>query len=283
MVESLARAKINLALHVTGQRGDGYHLLDSIVTFAEIGDVIRVSPAKQARELATLSISGSFGHYLSASADNLVLRAAKRLAEQSFSLQPVHIELEKNLPVASGIGGGSADAAATLLALEALWKTGADLYSIATELGADVAMCLVSKPLRALGTGDEITLLEGATKIPMVLVNPGVEVSTPSVFSALEKKDNEPVSTSHMNVMPDLALLKTLRNDLQLPARQLEQSIGMVGAAIAQTEPQLFRMSGSGATFFALYSSIEEAAAACARLQAAKPDWWCVATSTVTS
>ena len=280
VIERIARAKINLALHIVGQREDGFHLIDSIVTFSQFGDRVRIETSKLS-ELISLKINGPFAVDLSNDENNLVFKAAELLACHTLNLQPVQITLEKNLPIASGIGGGSADAAATLLALSEFWKVDADLQKLASELGADVPMCLVSKPLRATGVGDETSILEGVNSLPILLVNPGVGVSTPEVFQALASKSNAPISTMDKGTFPSCIDLKSLRNDLQEPACNLEPMIGDVISALERTRPLLARMSGSGATCFAIYESDTSALAAREAIKREYPSWWCVATKTV--
>jgi len=188
MIERVAHAKVNLALHVTGQREDGYHLLDSLVVFTEFGDIVRVQKPHHAHGPIALTVTGPFGEQLSTGPENLVTSAAFMLREavrrNGSEPSPVEIELEKNLPIASGIGGGSADAAATLLALQEVWQSACDLPSIAKDLGADVLMCLHSVPLRAQNIGNEISFQSTQKPLHVVLVNPDIEVSTPVVFNA---------------------------------------------------------------------------------------------------
>jgi 4-diphosphocytidyl-2-C-methyl-D-erythritol kinase len=270
-VERLARAKLNLALHVTGQRADGYHLLDSLVVFADLGDAIAVEPAAG----LGLSIDGPMAAGLSAGEDNLVLRAARLLGPGRGAA----IRLTKRLPVASGIGGGSADAAATLSALAELWGVALPDADRVLTLGADVPVCLAGRPARMQGIGEVVTPL--AAPLPpaaVLLVNPGVAVSTPEIFRRLRRKDNAPLPAS----LPGFASLAHLadflsaqRNDLQPPAEALAPVIGTVIAALA-AEPgaRIARMSGSGATCFALFDRIEEARAAAARLKADQAGWW---------
>jgi len=188
-----APAKINLALHVTGQRADGYHLLETLVTFTEAGDMIRIRDAKE----DSFSISGPFGEVLRASDgnNNLVTRARDLLREAlaGTDIRSVGIHLEKNLPVASGIGGGSADAAATLRGLLRHWNAKIDpasLEKIALRLGADVPMCLKSQSLIARGIGEEIEVITDLPKLFLVLANPLMAVSTPDIFRRLENKSN---------------------------------------------------------------------------------------------
>ncbi len=277
-----APAKINLALAVTGRREDGYHLLDSLVTFAAFGDRIGLTPAQEDR----FTLSGRFSGTLAAEGDNLVTRARDRLraalAESGQTAPPVHIHLEKNLPVASGIGGGSADAAATLRGLLALWQARLPkdaLGTIAIGLGADVPMCLAGRPLIARGIGEDITPV-AMPALPMVLANPLVGVSTPAVFKALAVKRNPPLV---MDAAPAdwLDAIGRLRNDLEPPARTLCPEISALADALAATDAQVLRMSGSGATCFALYRSDEAAEAAAALLAGRHPSWFSTATRTL--
>lgn len=277
-----APAKINLALAVVGQREDGYHLLDSLVTFTAFGDRIGLSPAAQDR----LTLSGRFGDGLAGDADNLVTRARDRLraalAETGGVAPPVHIHLEKNLPIASGIGGGSADAAATLRGLLTLWQADvpkATLDAIAISLGADVPMCLASRPLVARGVGEEITPVP-MPSLPMLLANPLVGVSTPAVFKALASKHNPPLV---LDVAPAdwPTAIRDLRNDLEPPARALCPAIVAISESIAANGATLVRMSGSGATCFALYPSDEAAETAAAALLRQHPAWFFTATRTL--
>ncbi len=188
-----APAKINLALHVTGRRPDGYHLIESLVTFADVGDVISIEPSAEDR----LTFSGPFGGALVADfGTNLIIKALRALRThvEGRRCPAVAIHLQKNLPLASGIGGGSADAAAALKGLNALWELelgDAELQQIGLRLGADVPMCLVGGPLIAKGVGDEIEPLAGFPDLPLLLVNPGVGVSTAEIFKLLAKKENE--------------------------------------------------------------------------------------------
>lgn len=282
-----APAKVNLALHVVGQRKDGYHLLDSLVTFTAYGDRIGLSPAVSDH----FTLSGRFADALCEEAGtggNLVLRARDGLRALLLRLgrpaPPVHIHLEKNLPVASGIGGGSADAAATLRGLSKLWGVtpppGA-LRELALGLGADVPMCLARHPLVARGIGEDIRPFP-LPALPMVLANPLVAIATPAVFGMLATKDNPPL------VLPAddpagvdwVAALAALRNDLEPPARAICPEIGRISETLAESGAALVRMSGSGATCFALYPSHEAARAAAAALAQRHPDWFIIATRT---
>ena len=277
-----APAKINLALAVTGRREDGYHLLDSLVTFTAFGDRIGLSPAQEDR----FTLSGRFSETLAAEGDNLVTRARDRLRAALEAIgeaaPPVHIHLEKNLPIASGIGGGSADAAATLRGLLSLWQAGvpkSTLDAIAIGLGADVPMCLAGRPLIARGIGEEITPL-AMPALPMVLANPLAGVSTPAVFKALASRHNPPLALAA--VPADwLDAIGRLRNDLEPPARVLCPDIAVLTEKLAATDARVVRMSGSGATCFALYRSDEAAEAAAAMLSEQHPHWFFTATRTL--
>ncbi len=214
-----APAKINLSLQVTGRRADGYHLLDSLVTFTEIGDILEVVPASE----ISLGIEGPFAEWLSA-ADNLVMKAAnllKRTAERAGNEVPgATITLDKILPIASGIGGGSADAAAALTGLGDLWGLlQIELTDLALQLGADVPMCLVSSPLVARGVGDQINKVT-LPSLNLVLVNPGIEVSTTEIFANLQISGHRQIPELPDDPMLDQLVdwLGNSGNDLQAPA-----------------------------------------------------------------
>lgn len=277
-----APAKINLALHVTGQRADGYHLLETLVTFTEAGDVIRIRDAAA----DNFSISGPFGDLLNDGGDNLVTRARDMLREALASAgqptPPVAIHLEKNLPVASGIGGGSADAAATLRGLLRHWQAQIApdaLASMALKLGADVPMCLESRSLIARGIGEDIEVLTDLPKLAMVLANPLKAVSTPEIFRRLRNKANPPLPASP--VMGWLDFLAHGRNDLQPPAQTLLPEIGEIIKLLSDEGAALVRMSGSGATCFGIFHSLEAARAAEISLRKKRPGWYFQATRTI--
>lgn len=284
-----APAKINLALHVTGQRSDGYHLLDMLVTFTRLGDRIGFLDAAE----DGLEISGSFADGLcevGEPTDNLVLRARDALRQEAGKLgvaaPPVFIHLEKNLPIASGIGGGSADAAAALRGLVRLWKlpiAGEALNAIGLQLGADVPMCLESRPLIARGIGEKLEPLPGFPSFAMVLGNPLVGVSTPAVFKQLARKDNAsfPLGIGQTRSRADwLTAIAALRNDLEPPALSLCGEIGTLGDLLAARQPRLVRMSGSGATCFAIFENLYDAEEACEALHRQMPGWYFEATET---
>lgn len=287
MIERVAHAKINLALHVTGCRDDGYHLLDTLVVFTAFGDRIDVLPAAPGAADISLKITGPFASGLSAGSSNLVFRAAQALwvAVEGTGHRPVPVEIRlvKNLPVASGIGGGSADAAAALLALQRMWGSEVALNAIAGRLGADVAMCLQSSPLRARGTGEVITPLGLSNPLALLLVNPGVELSTPRVFGALEDRHQSPICKREFTAMPDTQAIAGLRNDLEAPAITLAPVIRDVLEELRSSDPLLARMSGSGATCFGIFETVEQAELARRRVAQARPDWWCIATSAMVS
>lgn len=276
-VELFAPAKVNLYLHVTGRReGDGYHLLDSLVVFAGTGDKLRFAPSDR----LTLEIEGPGAWLLSANDDNLVLRAARLLADTLGRPAHAAITLEKHLPVASGIGGGSADAAATLRGLLSLWEAELDeatLSEIGLKLGADLPVCLAGRPTQMSGIGE---ILTPAIELPpawMVLVNPRIALSTPAVFKA-RTGDFTPAAPLTGPIPDATALADALdirHNDLAHPAILLEPTVAAMLAAIATTEGCLLsRMSGSGATCFGLYADEETADNAADALRAAHPGWW---------
>jgi len=275
-----ARAKINLALHVTGPRADGYHELDSIVGFADVGDRIEAAPG----EGLTLSVEGPFSGMLGDPKDNLVLKAAALLRDAAdaagFHAPGARLRLVKNLPVASGLGGGSADAAATLAALARLWglPEDFDLAGLAGSLGSDVPMCLVSRPLRATGRGERTEPLARARVLHVLLVNPGAAVSTPAVFAKLAERHNPGIGQMPADPL-DPQFLASLRNDLEAPAIAIAPAIADVLAALRGREGcGLARMSGSGATCFGLFPSEAAAAAAHAAIVDSAPQWWSVPT-----
>lgn len=275
-----APAKINLSLHVTGQRADGYHLLDSLVAFAPVADRLII----QDGNTLSLTVEGPEAAGVPADMNNLVLRAAELLAKGRGAA----ITLEKNLPAASGIGGGSADAAAAIRGLIAHWQLGHlaegtsdELEAVAKavlELGADIPMCLMSQPARVSGIGEEIVPVSPLGPIPVLLINPRVSVSTPAVFRALPRKDNPPMPAElpqFAGVQDFTAWLADQRNDLQAPAIGIAPAIADVLQALEASEGcMLARMSGSGATCFGIYPSREAIVEAGQRLTADHPGWW---------
>ncbi len=284
-VIKIARAKINLALHITGRRSDGYHLLDTLVVFAHISDEITVRSADQ----MSLKISGPYLSQLDAGRTNLVIKAAEalkhKLQKAGISTPGVAIGLDKQLPPASGIGGGSADAAATLLALKQLWGVDpalVDLDRIAIQLGADVPMCLRSIPQRATGIGEKLSAVQ-LPPLDLVLVNPGIHLSTPKVFSRLEPSFSAPLPQID-DVCGSAGLVRWLEktdNDLQWSAIGLAPKISKVLRVLEGSDECLFaRMTGSGATCFGLFPTRDAANQAAQQIAKNEPTWWCTATRT---
>lgn len=262
--DAFAPAKVNLALHVTGRRADGYHLLDSLVAFADVGDRITLAHAAETR----LTVTGPRAEGVPADARNLVWRAA------DLHGTCVDITLEKHLPAAAGIGGGSSDAAATLRALETLTGHAPALDPL--TLGADVPVCLRPTATRMQGIGEMLHPVD-LPPLPAILVNPGVEVPTGPVFATLPSPDNPPM-TDLPAVLDSASVLRWLtaqRNDLQRPALGLQPVIAQVLDALS--DAQLARMSGSGATCFGLYPDRDAADRAARRIAARHPDWWTAA------
>ncbi|HEV2568082.1 4-(cytidine 5'-diphospho)-2-C-methyl-D-erythritol kinase [Sphingomonas sp.] len=252
VLTEIAPAKINLALHVRERMADGYHRIETLFAFAEEGDVLSAS----ASDTLSLTIAGPFAHGLSAGADNLVMRAAAALQQAAGVSGGAALRLEKKLPVASGIGGGSADAAAALRLLSRRWETDLPLEPIAAELGADVPACLANRPVRGVGRGDELSPLDAAelSARPLLLINPGVAVPTGLVFQAWDGIDRGALAEGE----PLLVALAG-RNDLEQPAIRLAPVIGDLLSWLQLREGVvLARMSGSGATCFALFDTLED-------------------------
>jgi len=275
-VVEAARAKVNLTLQITGRRPDGYHELESLVVFAGVGDELRFAPAGE----IGLTLEGPFAAALSAGGDNLVLRAAHRLAEALDEPRGAAITLTKNLPVASGIGGGSADAAAALRGLLRLWqRTLAEgaLRDLALNLGADVPVCLRGDPVVMSGIGEKLTPVAALPPLWLLLVNSGVAVSTAAVFKAREgafSAPGEPLPPS-LGLPALVQWLEQHRNDLEAPACALAPEIAEVLAALrALAQCLLARMSGSGATCFGLFEDETAVRQAAEALALQFPDWW---------
>lgn len=285
-----APAKINLALHVTGQKADGYHLLDSIACFCEAGDVLNLHEIDKSSHGLVLHIDGPFHHALSAGYDNLISKAYQLVNERSpVALPAMTITLTKNLPIASGIGGGSADAAAMLNLLEANgFLTTKEKSHLALELGADVPMCLDYAPKRVGGIGEFLKPLASIPVFHLVLVNAGTSISTPKIFSMLEKKDSQIIDGADdpqfSSIEEICNFLNHTRNDLQAPAQKISPEIGQIIHALEHSHDCLFsRMSGSGGTCFGIFSTRNSAKNAASTLQLAHPQWWVQYTSTYAS
>ena len=267
-INEFAGAKVNLCLHVTGLRDDGYHLLDSVVMFADLGDQLQIS-LRPGRDV-TLRITGPMAQGVPEGPENLVVRAA-----QSMGLG-CELHLEKHLPAAAGIGGGSADAAATLRGLSR--ASGQPLPADrGLALGADVPVCLQPHAARMQGIGQNVTPLP-MPALHAVLVNPRVAVPTAAVFQGLAQKTNPALPDAipaFASAAAACAWLAQQRNDLEAPALQVQPVIGQVLAAL-QAQPGLWlaRMSGSGATCFGVFSGADRAAAAARAIQTAQPGWW---------
>ena len=282
----LAPAKINLALHVTGRRDDGYHLIDSLVVFTRFGDRVTTQAADEDR----FDVTGRYAAGVPLGDDNLILKAREALRAHCGADQtpPVAISLEKNLPVASGIGGGSSDAAATLRSLSRLWGLDLDqseLAQIGVRLGADVPMCLIAKPLLARGIGDELSMVADFPSLGLVLVNPGVGVATAEVFKALASADNEdlPRPPDHFDFHSMRNWLETTRNDLGPAADAIAPSVRYGLAALTKADAGFARMSGSGATCFGLYETGNVAKRAAAIIRKRQPNWFVAATRSIPS
>lgn len=274
MIEQLAPAKINLCLHVTGQRSDGYHLLDSLVLFTTFGDRLLVAPDTK----WTLKLTGPYGSDVPPGPENLILRAA---ATTQAALG-AKIKLQKNLPPASGIGGGSSDAAATIRALSKIYPSAEPSLADLVNLGADVPVCMSTQLTRMQGIGDKLCRLGPAPLLSILLVNPGVALKTAEVFHMLESKENPALGDTMPSPadLPNwLSWLGEQRNDLERPAMKLQPEIATVLKVLAAfPATKLARMSGSGATCFAIIEDGEKCKALAAMLKRRYPRWWVVAT-----
>lgn len=300
-----AYAKVNLALHVRRRRGDGYHDLESLFAFVDGGDVLRAE--RRDDGALTLNIDGPFAVGLDAGPENLVLRAAHSLflavcpersggtaAQPSSTPRPstslgssagvgvgsaghlgADLHLTKNLPVASGIGGGSADAAAALRLLNRLWGCNLpdrELCAIGETLGSDIPACVISQTLRVEGRGEALAPLDlpELSGMPILLVNPGIPLGTAPVFKGWDQIDRGPLDTSSLD-----AVIAQGRNDLEAPARALVPEICVVLERLrAAPGVTLARMSGSGATCFALFESSDACAKAEQMIATRHPEWW---------
>ncbi|MDO8379790.1 4-(cytidine 5'-diphospho)-2-C-methyl-D-erythritol kinase [Phenylobacterium sp.] len=279
--DTLAPAKINLFLHVGAPGADGYHPLCSLMVFADAGDRVTL----QAGDALDLRVRGPFGGQLAGEGDNLVLRAARALLATAKGPQAPHaFVLDKRLPVAAGLGGGSSDAGAALRLMREQVRPrlgDAELEAVAASLGADGAACLWGRPVLAEGRGERLSPAPGLPILEAVLVNPGVTVSTPEVYrrfdagGAFGEVEPPPMPEAFESVEELAGWLVSTRNDLEAPAVALAPAIGDVLATLAdEPEALIARMSGSGATCFALCQSEVEAETLAERIMAMKPDWW---------
>ncbi len=265
-----AWAKVNLTLHVTGQRSDGYHLLDSLVVRVSVGDTLGVTPSDQLE----LFIDGPYANAAPLDGRNLVVRAA-RLLDGDVG-RGARLHLTKVLPAQAGIGGGSADAATALRVLSEHW--GLPIPDDVAVLGADVPVCLHDDPQRMSGVGEVLAPVGPLPPCWLVLVNPNVSAATPEVFKRLKSKLNDPMPNDipAFDTAPAFAAwLATQRNDLEQPALEVVPKIA--GCLTALQDALLARMSGSGATCFGLYETEALAERAAARIDRANPDWWVAA------
>ncbi len=269
MITERASAKINLFLHVGARRADGFHPLQSLAVFTDMGDTLVIAPAPE----LSLTIDGPFAKGLDGEGDNLVLRAARALGNGGAALK-----LTKNLPVASGIGGGSADAAATLRGLKQLWGVDTVLHDVAATLGSDIPVCVDSVPSFMEGRGEILRPVGSLPRIAMLLVNPGVVVPTRDVFAGLAARSGVEMtlpSGRFRDTADLLRFLETTRNDLEVPARILQPVIGEVLTAMAALPGALFtRMSGSGATCFGIFADDDCCRRGAEILKRASPTWW---------
>lgn len=272
----LAPAKLNLFLHITGKRDDGYHLLQSLMIFVDKGDSLSFAPY----DGLFIDVEGPFAAELSSPHNNLVYRAAQALA-QEYGMQPRgRVVLTKNLPVASGLAGGSSDAATALLGLARLWNLPQEtsrLQKIARGLGADVPACLSRRPVWAEGIGEKMTYLQGMPDMHFVLLNPLMPTPTPEVFRLYKSRFSPPLQFSgrRKSMMEWIADLKLYRNDLSDAASQVCPLIPQALAALQATPNcHVARLSGSGATCFGIYDNAAAAMAAVNKLRQEHPRWW---------
>jgi len=269
----LAHAKVNLWLKIVGRRADGYHLLESLVAFADLADAVEAVPS----DGLSLQIGGPQSAALSAESDNLVLKAARLLAGRAGLSPRAALHLTKNIPVAAGLGGGSADAAAALAELVELWRIALpaeELFDLASALGADVPMCLAGRPALASGVGEHLMPMPPLPACAILLVNPGVALPTAEVFAARQGGFSAPAVTMRRWVdLDDFArMLAAHGNDLEAPAIALRPIVADVLAALRTSAGVRYAaMSGSGATCFALYDDVARAHVAASGLPAA---WW---------
>ena len=284
-LDERAPAKVNLLLHINHRRADGLHDLESLVVFTAFGDQVTLSPSE---DLVLVRTGPFAGDLPEDPRDDLSLRAAARMSETFGNGRGVRISLEKHIPVAAGIGGGSSDAAAVLRGLCRVWNVNRDdprVVEIATRLGADVPMCLYGRPAFVTGVGDKLTPISHEPELHILLVSPNEPLSTAAVFGALEGPGGrteglcETLQSGDRSVF--LQTLRTSRNDLTPPALQLCPAVGVVLGALEQARGcELARMSGSGATCFAIFPNAVMCQDAADRIFQAHPDWWVCPTRT---
>jgi len=285
-LSELAPAKVNLSLEIRGRRADGYHELASLVAFAEVGDTLHLSPGTD-RDV-TLATTGPFASAIDG--DNLILRAAQLFLDHAPQAHGGHFVLDKRLPVASGIGGGSSDAAAAirLLARANAWAPPdwrAALIPALSRLGADIPVCLDPYAAWMQGIGERIAPLETCPALHAVLVNPGIPLATRDVFAALnapalaEAGARGEMPRTFASADELVGFLRQHPNDLEPPARRLAPAIAeALGALAAAPDCAISRLSGSGPTCFGLFTSMDAAAGAAEALAALHPEWWVMPT-----
>ena len=267
-----AHAKVNLWLNVVGRRDDGYHLLDSLVAFVDLADQVEAQPADR----LSLALDGSLAGALAGEADNLVLKAARLLADRAGVAPRAAIRLVKQVPVAAGLGGGSADAAATLRELVELWRVAMpeeELFDLAASLGSDVPMCLAGRTAFVSGVGERLAWAPPLPECAVLLVNPGTALPTRDVFAARRGAFStvRPPPPPWANLAEFAGVLADRGNDLTAAAISLAPQVGQVLEELGRTGARHVAMSGSGATCFALYDSLERARQASSLLSAT---WW---------
>ena len=267
-INSFAAAKVNLALHVRGLKSNGYHELDSLVTFANLGDIIEVRPSDELK----LTIEGPFADNVPKGTDNIVIKAANFLSPDGKA----HINLIKNLPVKAGLGGGSADAAATLRSLSKLWNI--PIPNTPEVLGADVPICLLKKTAIVQGIGEKITPISIPSNLHIVLIKPNIGLSTEEVFKNLKNKNNEKMGAfKGTDSIEEFANhLNKLRNDLLKTSITLVPLLrDIIKFLNVQNGNYYTQMSGSGTTCFGLFYDEVNAMRALSQAKIKLPDMWC--------
>jgi len=278
-----APAKINLFLHLTRKKQDGYHALQSLVSFADIGDEINIKPAEQ----FSFSVKGPFARNFkeqekntAIEGTNLAVKAARALSQAENKALNVDITLTKNLPLAAGIGGGSADAAAVIWGLQQLWETQKDvayLLPMLTKLGADVPVCMRCQPTLVEGIGEKLLAAPDIPEIPILLINPLLPCPTEKTFLHHDAafKDKIKLPDQFIDIFDLVEFLRTTSNDLYEPAAQLVPEIGnVINALEASKDCLMARMTGSGASCFALFETMEQARIAEQEIMQENSDWW---------
>jgi 4-diphosphocytidyl-2-C-methyl-D-erythritol kinase len=283
MLREQAPAKLNLTLHILGKRADGYHEVESLVAFAAVGDVLTAEAADE----VTLTLDGVFAEAAGGGEGNLVIRAARLFQQKTGCTKGAAMHLTKHIPVGAGLGGGSADAAATLRVLNRLWGLDvpiAQLGAWAPELGADVAMCIASRPVMARGVGEQLSALKNTLPpLHAVLVHPRTALLTKDVYAAFRLTPAMPSTgdgDTADHTVEWMQYLAAGRNDLESAASEVSNEVGQVRTALQKAEPTplLVRMSGSGACCYGLYETAADAAKSAAAITQAHPHWWVVST-----